>query len=710
MFYYLFPLAFILISAVLTVIFRDKFTRISKKSKINYIFLSVLLTGLHIFMYVIPKSNKTWINSIKNFTFIINLITPLVCALYLAHLFLGEKFEKSMVISTITEKINSKEFSKIIFFGSDNYLARVKKAIVPAVLFPFMYFVFGPTELFFANVSEWDFIYTDFIFYAIAAALIFTGIFGFAIPALLKGRAFNVLTVVFSAITLMSYLQNLLFSSTLGTLDGKYVDWIFQNSRSVFNCLLWVAVITVMLVLFSKFKDKFFKVSNYLMAAVIAVHLVWLPVLVVYADETAFKHTSAESEWDLSGDEQFTVSDNENVIIFVLDSFGKEQFEEYCATNEQHCELLKDFTFFDNVNTEYRITCFSMPYIFTTTPFDPTCSIIDSNKNAWNSESANYFYSEMQKNGYTANLYVDSEMYMGGAENMRGKISNVEEYTVSGYTADNLKLMGKFFKLSSYRLAPDCLKNFFWMYPSYELNSCVTKNSRKIVSQTDDWRSTAADAIEKGICHYNYDFYNGLNESGLTATDNGKYFIVQFLWGTHEPYMGLTPPKNELDFSTTPKEATDSCMTLLSNYFDELKRIGVYDKSTIIVTADHSNSYLPGHTAPTLLIKRAGDTHDQYAVNSAPVNLQTDILPTVLDCVGIDYKPLGVSAFSLDEDAQRTRCQYFTKYDTSYPAVSKCSAVGNAKYNVLYKYTYEGRESNVDENNYEIVPIFDFWW
>ncbi len=709
MLYYLFPIVYILLCAVLSVVFRKKFSRLNKKSILLYIGLAVLLTGASCASYAMSFGEKVSAVVDEYMTFALNIAVPVFSAIYLCHLFLGSKFEENRFIRFISNPVEKGTVTAALrsFYADDRrYLSRVGITIIPAILFPFMYCIFGPTELYFANISEWDFIYTDFIFGAVAVSLIFIAVFGFILPAILRGKIFNVYAVIFIGITLMSYLQNLLFNGTLGTLDGKYTDWIWHSGFTVFNTLLWVAVLTAMLVLYSKNSKRLFKVCKILSIVVLAAQVGSLPYYFINADDSAFTYKTGESEWDLSGDSQFTVSSDENIIVIILDSFGKNEFRDYCAPNEEYARMFKDFVSFDNVNTEHRMTALSLPYILTATPLDTSCSIISSNRNAWNSPTAEYFYSSLRNNGYTVNLYTDSEMYTGGAEYMRGKISNVDEYKINGYTIDSVGLTSKIIKLSSYRLAPNCMKNLFWMYPSLELNSCATKDSQKITTDTDDWKQTAQTTKLKGTCYYNYDFYEELENSGLKTDDGSKYCVIQYLWGTHPPYVSLD--KNDTD--VTEWEALDGCMILLSDYFDRLKELGVYDSSTIIVTADHGNARAIGDIAPALLIKRAGETRDSFETNSSPVNLQTDLLPTILDCAGIDYSQIGTSAYSIPADENRMRYQYTLAYDEKYPSVAKAASVGESEYNVLYKYSYNGTEDMIDTENYEIIPIYDFWW
>ena len=85
---------------------------------------------------------------------------------------------------------------------------------------------------------------------------------------------------------------------------------------------------------------------------------------------------------------------------------------------------------------------------------------------------------------------------------------------------------------------------------------------------------------------------------------------------------------------------------MIFEYIDEMKRLGLYDNSTIIITADHGGVDL--YQNPAVFIKRKNQTG--YAVNSAPVtfkNLRASFVEGILD----NREAYGPSMFEVAEDA-----------------------------------------------------------
>ena len=84
-------------------------------------------------------------------------------------------------------------------------------------------------------------------------------------------------------------------------------------------------------------------------------------------------------------------------------------------------------------------------------------------------------------------------------------------------------------------------------------------------------------------------------------------------------------------------------MEITYDYLNELKRQGLYENATIIITTDHGNSGggqtldLPHRTAgPLMLVKPQGNYGTPLKVSDAPVS-QRELQPTVLYALGISH-------------------------------------------------------------------------
>ena len=116
--------------------------------------------------------------------------------------------------------------------------------------------------------------------------------------------------------------------------------------------------------------------------------------------------------------------------------------------------------------------------------------------------------------------------------------------------------------------------------------------------------------------------------------------------------------------------------------------------------------------SPVMLVKPQGRTNDHLVINSAPGNLQTDLLPTILDSIGLEHEPLEYSLMEIDENMQRERTLRIFGYSSDFPAAPKCEGVGSAEYKRYDEYQDTGRYSATDFRGISptLYPLTDDWW
>lgn len=343
-----------------------------------------------------------------------------------------------------------------------------------------------------------------------------------------------------------------------------------------------------------------------------------------------------------------------------------------------------------------------MPSILTAHSNDYSIPLTESYRLSWESDEAEFFYDSMHNAGYRTELYTDGDVYCGGAENMIGKIDNIKEYTYK-YSTEKLPTFLKLASIGAYRYFPYWLKELVYVSDVRYVNMYTTSDSIYSNMDHSSWKSISASSSQRGIMYYNDEYYSALKK-GLSVTDEKKC-IFQHIHGMHEPY--LSESSKTADYNG----AINGCMTIFKEYINQLKQIGVYDNSTIILTADHGAPNV-SEGSSVMLVKPAGRTAEKLVVNSAPGNVQTDLLPTILDCTGLDYAPLRYSLLDLEEDMSRTRYVGVPELNLSYPYIKKCSSYGYSVINCYYRYEFDSECSEVDEkiNSYEIIPMTDYWW
>ncbi len=578
------------------------------------------------------------------------------------------------------------------------------KLLPPMLLFTYMFFVFGIFEMYFANIEEWLFSFSDILIPSLIALAI--GIALTAVLSIIPDKRFSdIFSICLVTVCILAYIQST-FLNQKTFLDGNAPE--ISKAGSLLNLILWFVIACIPLYCYRIWKKTTVKIAVFSSLILLFMQIAPLPYMFINGIPS-MKNREYDA-YCLSGEKQFEVSSEGNVIVFIMDSYYSGYLSDYINKNPEFSrEYLSDFTFFDNVTTEYTATALSMPYLLTQHNGDYTMSIIDSNAAAWSSDEANDFYGKMQSGGYKVRFYTDSDVYSGDAKNMVGKIDNVTKYH-SEYATDMLPTYFSMLRLSMFRYSPESMKDYFYIPDSMVINQYTKSTSPEDSRDLTKWRESSESSKDYGICYFNADYYQQLTK-GLTPVSDTKLCIFQHIYGMHVPFMSI---ENNDEIEGMPEyDATDDCMTILSEYIDRLKEIGVYENSTIILTADHGAHTDMSTSQPVMLIKPAGVSKDSLTTNTAPGVLQQDLLPTILDCVGTKSgSSVGYSLFELDENMQRTRVIRMFQNSSDFKPAKKCTAVGNATCNSYIEYSFDGRISDADFSTIEGVsyPITDYWW
>ncbi len=118
-------------------------------------------------------------------------------------------------------------------------------------------------------------------------------------------------------------------------------------------------------------------------------------------------------------------------------------------------------------------------------------------------------------------------------------------------------------------------------------------------------------------------------------------------------------------------------MRIVYEYLDQLRAIGLYDNSEIIITADHGQNYLnepqqlqkrglnKNTSSPILLIKKRNSS-GPLCISYAPVS-HDEFCATVIESVGANSDAYGRSYDDIEENENRIReFEYYREGDVPY--------------------------------------------
>ena len=495
-------------------------------------------------------------------------------------------------------------------------------------------------ETFAGNIDEFGFgisnVVIPMVCFIIAASVVLS-----FLQAILSFGESGLLSVFIWTISICAYIQGAFLNSKLFLMDGKEMNWPLGTVIS--NILIWIAISVILTILVTKIGRKYLKqILLYSSLFLIAIQLIGVISLIPkFSSEGA----SEESVDYLSEEGITSVARDENVIVFVLDTYDVDFMNEVLEVKPDFLGPLKDFTYYPDTMSQFSRTFPSVPYILSHELY-----FYEIPKQEYADEAFDKcaFWDELDAKGIKYYLYEDDKTCIGRGVAKRAG-NHVDKGEVLSLKTSFLKSIEAIMTIGGYRQLPYAVKSEL-TYTSDTIDSLVIKE--KIWDKTpydmNDIRTT-----------------DEFRKTGLSVDTDEKAFRFIHLMGAHAPYIVDEEGKDASNRVVDPVEQYIGSMQYVFEYLEELKRLGLYDNATIIITADHGENFvaeeLPENTNPILFIKAKGNSGTEVKISDSFASLE-DIMPTVAGAFGIDYDD-GVGVDLLDADAvkmtKRERNHYF---------------------------------------------------
>ena len=559
---------------------------------------------------------------------------------------------------------------------------RIVLVLLPVLLMTYMVTFWGPIEIITSNRNSLVFTIHDALLplgiYFLSVTVAIVAIIGITF----RGWFLDAIVSLIFSISIAAYAQGMFMNLDLGFLDGKTINWALYADWAIINLVIWGAAIAVILAMRYFHRAFWSGTVKYISAGLIAMQIVALVSILPSAlgVESSGENTVSQMSTAnyLSTNNEFLISNRSNTIIFVLDAFGQYMLTQTIDAFPDTMNNFHDFTRYDNYSTQMMGTFYGMSYLLTNEVYDPSKSYIDYLTNNWASSDAEAFYGALQDANYNCQVFSLPSDFCMDLQQMKGKVDNITNELEQVKSVNSNMLVRKMINISLLRYAPHALKPSFWTsdYDFYD----IIEGDKYVTNDPE--------------------FYNRLKEKGLSIQNKQNSYIVYHLKGPHSPYTY----NENVQFIEAGVERTQNArgsLFIVEEYLSQMKRLGVYDKSNIIVTADHGNSGNPGCL---LMIKKVGETHEKAQVTNAPV-AQSDLWATLAALMGFDTLDFGRAVFDYREDETRFRTTYSFDSYPDYPAVGK-------NYNVLVSWTYDTPvlKTNLKLDPQKIYPLFDSYY
>ena len=525
-----------------------------------------------------------------------------------------------------------KKLKTFLFADGRKLKSRALISLGACLTFVMTYFVAPVIEIFVANTMFFDYTVPQVMLtVGVSALIVFALLFGLSF--LLKGRLLNWYLSLLTGLSAGAYIQSIFMNSSVGVLDGTEVLWVDLATEAVIGLGVWGIILFIFFAI-EQFSKKAWTYAVGFISVLLCVMQLASSVGVFFISEIDEKSIISPTR---AG--EFELSDKHNVIVLAIDSFDITLAEEVMQNSPEYFDEFDGFTWYKNTTPHYSRTFPSVAYMFTGEDTFYKSEYDDAMAKAWEN---NDFLEDMKNAGYSVRIYAYQKYVNPDGEYM---LENCDNYREIKPVINYPKLEKEMMKLSLYRLAPVALKPFF---------------------ETDTEAANSAYSVEDGfeLSLTDYNFYSRLKDEKLNlenkAGDKGTFSYYIFK-GCHAPYI-FDENCEKTDEKVTAKEATRGALTNVSEYLRQLKELGVYDSSTIIVTTDHgiSGKYTELSNPRVIsMFYKPGGAKGEMKEDNSPQQL-LNLRPTVLKEMGLDYKSYGTPFDEVKEGDDVTRYVYIS--------------------------------------------------
>ena len=554
-----------------------------------------------------------------------------------------------------------KESIKQLWRDDRPFKKRLALSALVGLALPFTFVTVGILELFMNNIGLFPFTISDLLTPTLLLSLLCFVILT-AVGGLLKGWFLDIYLSLEAGFLLAGYLQGNFLNLNLGEMTGDPIDWSQYTGHGIFNTLVWMVLFLAPLIVFT-FWDKIWrKLIVILPAVLIAMQTAGLVSTTLGTDfSTEVTNTASEPvEAYLSEKGMFELSTKKNVLVFVLDRLDGKYIDQVQADDATFFDDLEGFTYYPNHTSLYGRTYPSVVYLLTgkVSMFDQKPEELFST-----AYSEGRFIPTLREHGFTTKLYLGKYFTYSDISQLEGLADNIVNEKMET-TIDRTVMLEKMLNFSAYRYAPHVMKQYFWFTPE-TFQEAVTVKNELLPFDTEE-----------------YKFGDRLRATPLTLQDQQDNFMYLHIKGCHASYDMDENGYYVEDGTSTLLAQTKGNFRLLKQYMQQMKDLGVYDSSTIIITGDHGKSEdvhsLDTYKTTALFVKPSGSPREPLKVSNKPVS-HANFQATVLEAAGIETTEFGDSIWDVPEDAQIPRRFLYRMDGGEESVLEEYQVIGDAR-------------------------------
>ena len=492
---------------------------------------------------------------------------------------------------------------------------RLLFSLFPSLLLSFTIFGYGSYEMYQGNRRFLWFSYGTILPWLLACGAA-VALISVLFCMIFRGRLFNMVVSLVYSIGIGLFMQGTFLNKDLGTLTGETVEWQNETSLAFWNTLIWILIIIIPLIIGYFSRDTWKNIVT-----VTSIVLVLLQIgltVVVGISPTESSQVDSRGRY-LVNEGTLTVSHENNTVVFLLDMFDQNYVSEFLDKYPDVFDDMDGFTYYgNNVGTNSR-TVPSITQYLTGVSWEYDVPYDDYIETAF---SEGTFLQKLKEAGYDVRLCTDTACLP--AHNV-DYIDNylVDDNTLSYAVTSEKGLVEKWLSFVAYRYMPQLAKPYFFLY----------------TTDFDDYRGDIQmEGSDADLQDFQYDEgYSYIQENGLSLNDASGSFRFFHMPGAHYPYQYDEQLNKLSEGESDVYRQLYGQFNFIKEYISRLKKLGVYDETSIWIMADHGD--VPSGTLdkavdPFLMVKPQNST-EAYHSSTAPA-WAMDFRKTVLLECGLD--------------------------------------------------------------------------
>ncbi len=527
--------------------------------------------------------------------------------------------------------------------NSRNFLSITPKKVAISLFtgfcIPFSLLICAAFSIYFSNFAELNFTPADFLPTYLLIFLVLFIIISLAL--LLTDKWLH--KVIFSLCTggmICAFLQTMVTTFTFKGLPGDGTVLPPGKTQIVINLAVWFAIMAAVLFFGAIYRksDSLKNIMVYILILITIMQTVTvIPGAITYLSEKDDK----KDIYYLSTENLFELSSEDNVIVFLVDHFDRDYFLEFAESYPDTLSKLDGFTYYDDNISTYPRTYPGIPSMISGINTDFSQSRSEYFETAYDNS---VFLKDLKTNDYKINLYTSTFYSHDNADVFLGIADNTEKSQGKQITSK-----------SSFRNKMLLFTSYFWL-PDFMKSTTISASSFNEVivplGESPQFKTT------------NTQIYNSLLSEKLKLQDEKNTFTFLHLYGTHPPFSTNENCEEVPANSVTAAQQTQGVFLFITEYIQQMKELGIYEDSTIIITGDHggiddqftehSNEFLT-----TLLVKESGNYGTPLKTSSAQVS-QDNFHATIVKSADLQTNHNYGKAYSeIPEGETFVRTHYF---------------------------------------------------